>query len=502
MLSFGAYSLSSVVARDGMTSADTLSDSSALTFDGSGTSSYTLTTSDAGNVSFGLRQSNATGGATEQVSSSYTLSIRATDSVTQADSATASDYQAGVYSGGSYALSSVVSDAAGTSVYDETSAGTVLSDASESFSVTSSDGSNDTLALGPGNSSGTTGQDSFAWSGHDHANTTLIYSDTAHSFDSFAYHEAGSYANGSYSFGSVLYQGGGSSSLTDHTQENDESDGSGLLTMSSGGTVSSAGSFTGGTTAGSGLSSGSGAYSYSYGDLSSTTVNDAGTGSYADYQAGQWSNGSYSLSSLTHAEAGSAAETISLSDVQTNSQTLVGSSTDSGNSTLANGTGFGIDGSSTNAQTGTFNYAGTDTMTLNSAASSSYSLYESGTLSGQCLSLGSILCGPRPGGAAAGGPPPSTRPPPSPATPPPDPFAAASARPWPSAALPQAEQTRPRHSPPSRRGGRTARRFSGAGRTAARGDSISVRAARASSRGRLYRHCRAAALLRPQSQTC
>ncbi len=309
---FGAYSLSSMVARDGLAGTDTVSDAGTLAFDGNGTSSYTLQTSDASNVSFGLQRGVAAGTLTAQVSSSYAISVRATDSVTLVDSETASDYQAGVYAGGTYALSSVVSDAAGTSVYDDSGSATVVLDATESFAISGSGSSNETLALGGGGQGNTAAQGSFAWSGHDHATTTLVDSGSAHSVDTMSLHEVGSFANGSYSLGCVLYRDGGNASYMDHTQENDEADGAGVLTVASAGTFANSGTFTGGTSAGSTTSSGNAVYSYGYSGTTSLTDDSAGAGTYADYQAGQWAQGSYSLSSLPHSESGSAADTFSI----------------------------------------------------------------------------------------------------------------------------------------------------------------------------------------------
>ncbi len=55
--------------------------------------------------------------------------------------------------------------------------------------------------------------------------------------------------------------------------------------------------------------------------------------SYTDYQAGQWANGSYNLSSVVYNETGKSNSTVQVGSNQTFGMTRVGSDNDSSLST-------------------------------------------------------------------------------------------------------------------------------------------------------------------------
>src|SRR5262249_57887213 len=145
-----------------------------------------------------------------------------------------------------------------------------------------------------------TGGGSFAVYATNNRQATGTYTDqsletfsaTATSQGSYSLYKAGSYGGTGYNYGSFLYQqsSSGSYSLTDlHT---DTQTGAGLATATSLGTTTDG--------AHTGTASGNDAGTFSYTLTSQATLTANGSSSASDYLAGQFANGSYSLSSFVH----------------------------------------------------------------------------------------------------------------------------------------------------------------------------------------------------------
>jgi hypothetical protein len=476
----GGFSLTSYT-RDEQGS-DTFTQSEQQSASVSGTSQDTITLQQASNAnasSNGSGSSSGTGfdgflGANGSASSSGSSAgtMTATDSetllqsagFTQTDSAVetaiGSDtfhlFQAGLYSNGSLALGSVgLDETAGSSdslsavstqtsngCFSEARSGSGLGSYTDSNLGTLGQGTALTFGMGgTGNgclsangsaSSGSNG--SYQYSTFRSANFSDSQTDTENdsATETVVTHEAGSWAGGLLSLGS-LTQGDQGSDSTNATQTGTSQQSAGtasaLVSQHSAGTFNSAGSATGclqmvgalgvggtqsssGSAAGTFSSDSTDSYGYAF------TANDTFSASEGDlltwnnYEGGIYGNGSLSLGSLSVVQGSQ--DTTTSTDTQTQQitggtdsltqgaqQSGSGSSTGSGNLGFSAGTlaglasaasvGLGSSGSLSMQESETASFSGTDTTTVVDSTQDSDHLVEAGSWSAGSLSLVSLV---------------------------------------------------------------------------------------------------------------
>ena len=214
----------------------------------------------------------------------------------------------------------------------------------------------------------------------------------ATSVQSYSIYQAGSYSNGLYAFGSLVYQESASSTLsTLDTQTASESGGQG-------GTVTTSPTALVSITFGTGIlatqisasSQGSATASFSNATFSGNLTQvsaESSTQSYSLYEAGTYLGGTFNLSSVSATTAGTDSLSVSVSQWESSLQTP-------GQSGSAIGTSVGgqssVDYQSSSSANGTVVLSSTVSFSLTAQASLTYNAHEEGTYSNGSYSLSSL----------------------------------------------------------------------------------------------------------------
>jgi hypothetical protein len=387
----GDYDLTSTARDFASTIADVLNVNSVSTSTAAGTSVSTEVPTNNANSSVGYAQSGSAGSLTLSSAASYSRSEVGVSSLTVQTTATSNGHEAGVYSEGSYALASVVFLDTSTQRQDASDSLTEASSSTNTVSSNSGGSGTDSFALGTSGYSTDQGTGTSGYGTTDRSTDTVILTDSSHSLDTSSLFRAGIFNDGSYTFATTQYQGGGTSSSTSQEVGLHSFSGSGLVSGSSTDTMANLGTFSAANASGQGNEGSVGTTAYSYSGNDNSIANSSNNSSYSDYRAGIWSQGSYALTSVLHQESSIDRFTSAETFTKTSQQTQTANGTGSSSSSLSNNTGFGINSTGSSSSSGTYTMLAQETMTNSAGSLGTSSMYEAGTYGISGWNLGSVL---------------------------------------------------------------------------------------------------------------
>jgi hypothetical protein len=319
----------------------------------------------------------------------YTGITTSTYAETGADTFT--DYQAGKYSHASYALSSVLFQDTMTTTDTLTATNSESMSGVHSSSLTFVQNDSSTSTYGYANMLGSsqltfTSGDPGTYSSSDTSMLTFTSSDTSTSY------LAGSYANASYSFTSLVLSDQANSTFN-YQETGTVSDG-GNGTSVAQQSINYNGGQTYGFHTGGVAETGvfTGTFTYNDSALLTYTLNDSATESSTAYDAGCYALGSVNLTSVTFNIQDNNTPTLSATFSDSYSGTAMLSMTDTWVYSSQASFGYtGGNGVATSVTTGnkTFTYSGSDTMTYLESDTESVTLYGGGSFANGSLALSS-----------------------------------------------------------------------------------------------------------------
>ena len=325
-------------------------------------------------------------------STSLTENITDQSNTTTSSSDSWSDYQAGSFSANSLSLCSVSSSDSGS---DSWSTRAAIPSAPPAKKRSSPDRP---LSITPSARSGsaTVSQSETVTlndtvSGTDTASANDSYSSTGG--DTYSMSEQGSYGNYSYSFGTVVLQGGGSYSGTFQSSSTDCYHGTSTTNSSDSQQLSSNTCLSLTSTSSSSQESVSNNVTMTVQDNSLSSMTQTGTGSYSYYQSGSYAGGSFAFGSVNYYESGiatlSGTETASISDTYNGAATIGQSESQSDATDIVN-----LEcASSGDSNLGSGVMSGSDTLTesVTLSGNSSYSISSLGCYANYSYSLSSYV---------------------------------------------------------------------------------------------------------------
>ena len=389
----GSYSLSSYAFRTGIAGNFTETSTGNETTSDTGSAGESGSSGDSVSDVQGGNSDGETGGDSFQSSESFISQSTETSTAAESGAFGQSTYQAGSYSNGSWAFDSV----AYTRAANDTALLTATDTNTEVGSDTQSDSgdgqSNETTASGPTSDNGLEGE-TFSDSDNDSFSDFGGGTITESSHDSSGFSEIGSYANGRYIFSNVVYSatGGSNDTTLDNGGGNSSGTGSDVTSDSGSGTDTS----TSGVGSDDGLDSFSDGDNSGFSEQSNDTFAETVTAveTWTLSEIGNFSNGSWGLSSVVYSEGVSDTTTLFQNDNGSESGTETSSDADANNNgetTTYGGGSFNGTGSvnESESESETFTESSGDTVTGTDLAS--FSLSEAGVFSGGSFSFASLV---------------------------------------------------------------------------------------------------------------
>ncbi len=380
-----SYSFGSVVYQANGTSNGTVQETATSSFGGSFGGTFNDNGTTTANGSYAIHTESALGTAVDSGTDSvgYRSNETLTETVTSADSWNV--YEAGGFVGGSWNLSSVNYGESFTDTFSAQDYGSATDSGTDTFYSAGSSTGGDTTVLGGGSvsNSGTVifsdgGSDSFS----DQGNQTVTSSGT----DTYLLTELGTFGNLSFAFSSMVYQGGDSVTETTVESSNDTAGGTETGSASEQGLGTYIGTYAGGNENGGGSFLASSNVSFQTGGNNSFS----GTYSYSDrftfYQAGQWAQGSVSLSSLSSTETVNETWSFQGGDTATYSGQVTQTFNGGGNHSFQAGL-FSVNDSGNSAETLTGTARETATDSFSGGGHDTWSVSEQGTFGNYSASL-------------------------------------------------------------------------------------------------------------------
>jgi hypothetical protein len=389
----GSGALTSYLFRSGI--AGSTSDTDTVTLGDRGSGSATDSGTDGNNASSNLGgvSGNDLGNDTFQSSDCYAYNDTETSVFSDSSNFGQGTYQEGSFSNSQFAFISVA--------YNQSSSDCWSLTDSASSSDSGSDSSTDSST---GQGAGTTAAGALSFAGL--SNETALESATDCFTDnrsdalsesggnSFTFKELGSYGGESYNFTNVSYSAAGSATDTALDSGNDSFTGSGNDSLSDSGNQNSTG--TSGIGTSSALDTATGSDRSTFTDSAAETVTGTVTSSdsWNIYEAGSFSNGSWSLSSVAYGESYSDTVTWKTTDSSSDSGTDSAASAETslgGDTSIYGGGSFqGTDTRSSNDNSSdSFSDQANDTMTA--SGQDNYSLTELGSFSGFSFAFSSYV---------------------------------------------------------------------------------------------------------------
>jgi hypothetical protein len=340
-----------------------------------------------GSTTSALGPEAKTGNGTSAFSGVGTYSSVATtnSSLNATGTVTFSDYEAGVYSQGSYSLASVVYQSmaldSATAVMSKSTAMTGVGSMSMTSNGTGS--SVGTLGISTWNGNGTTNyssQDNYT------ATSTIQNSTTAQSSGTTSLYQAGNYGAGSYTFSSVALQIQGTTSITFSETGTVTANGSGTSTSTT--TSGSAANAALAVAAKGSTDTTTSLYadSYSFSGLTTYSAIGQANSSSTNYYAGQYAAGSTSYASVSLVEHDDA-----LLAATNNSVFTFGGASSLTNSGTVTGTGLVSYGVLNAGANDTLTFTASNSLTLNTVETTKYEMQA--TLSHDFSATGSMSFG-------------------------------------------------------------------------------------------------------------
>jgi len=384
-----SFNLSSVVYRLSESDSGTFQEASGDSFAAS--SAVSASESVQGGASNSVSMATVSGQDTATLSATLSDGGQGQDTSADTDAGNSSDtvYMAGSYAGGSFAFASISYQASGSDNTTEVDSSGGSNNSGLSGSDSASSATSDGGGYGPISDSG---QQSATQnlSGSVSANDALSDSFSLVATDSFSLSEWGSYANGSFAFGSYVYSTGESATFAAQETQTDSSGGSdgGNHAQTSADTTTSALSGPSGlmTVSDSTGASGSDTSTESVSAADTQTWSEAGTLQQSLYEAGSSAGGSFSFGSVVFSSVATDGVTTQASD----SMSGTDSSSGVGSLSAARVGGDGGDNysdqedSSVSAQqTGSASDSETD------SSAQTVAVYEAGSMAGGSYSLSS-----------------------------------------------------------------------------------------------------------------
>jgi hypothetical protein len=383
---FGSYGLTSVTYNAGQSSTSSFTDSGNQSYSLSSASSFTESESSSQTSSLNSATSAGQSSYTRSGTNSFNLS-QIQNTINQGSSASSySVHEEGSYANWTYSFTSVVYNQGGTqstSSQQTLTTSETLTTTTGTFSYKASSTQTTTInqttyvdqALGSGGfynvvDTSSASLTEISGAGTLTALSTLLISNSGR--QSFSLHEEGTYANGSYSLSSLVYNAG--SVATNTQQFTDQC----TLSAGSTATTSAGAAQTGSCQTDSYNTSGTATISRSVTQTSSASVSLSGNFTTQVHEEGTWAQGSYSLSCFVWSDQ----EATSLAAAQTN--TLAESQS---------GPFAGLDSSMQSSVyngSGTYTLASTTTTTSSQNNQETFSVSEVGRFSAGSFNLSSF----------------------------------------------------------------------------------------------------------------
>jgi hypothetical protein len=213
---------------------------------------------------FGFSHAADAGTATVVSSGSYSDTSVSSSSLTQTYQGIETDSYQGSYISGTAAYSSVVFQSMGTTTTSELATGTDVFSSTSSVSEYALPSSTLTQTLGSAGNLVGTGNDTYNFAGNKSSTVTQTANSSTSRVDTGTLYAAGKYANGSYSFSSLLSYGGGTSSGGEVQTAQESYSGSSVVTDTAARVSTLSASYSGSSISGLATSSTNGADAYSY----------------------------------------------------------------------------------------------------------------------------------------------------------------------------------------------------------------------------------------------
>jgi hypothetical protein len=318
------FAFASVVYQGGQTFTQTYSSAETHSFVGTANDSTTTQGTQQSQGAFSGSANSGVDSVTQTITDSFTTSGSSVYGETDGSTDQSSYYQAGSYAGGSFGLSSV--STAETYVASYSYAGADTQVATGPQTQTASGGGHGTTQIGT-NWVGITFSQSASNSGAVTDTSTDSYSGSGG--QSWTLEQAGSYANFSVGYGTVVYQSANSVTAAYTASESETFTGTAVLANSAAGTLNDLSNL--------GLSNSVGTSNVATGSSTKQTLVSAGSASSSDrstdswglYESGSYLGGSYNLACVSYGESWSETWSSSASGVATltGSQTFTATAT-------------------------------------------------------------------------------------------------------------------------------------------------------------------------------
>jgi hypothetical protein len=388
-----SFAFASLVQQGGDSFTETIQAWSSATSSGSATAAQSVQVQNNSLGTYGpanLSSTATTGGSSnDSYQTGGSSSFSQTVSIARVDGY----YNAGAWSGGSLALSSV---SYGETINESWS--------SSSLATSTSSGSNTFSGGGGGSDSGTfvyggqtaTGQNggNYSNSGSGNFSDTATQSFTTSGSAQFVVSRQGTYGNDSYSFGTAVYQANGTSNLTVLYTDASSFSNSIQGTWSNGASGTVNGSWSLGTTSAGQSSTGSGTYSMGLQGNTTLTQTVTSADSWNAYSLGSSVAGSWALSSVSYGDSVSGGFTLTRTDAATNS----GSQSFTNSGTVNDGAAFLYGGASvssgntvTGTQSGSSSFSGSAGDTVTAVGVNTFLMTEQGTYGNWSYSLSCVV---------------------------------------------------------------------------------------------------------------
>jgi hypothetical protein len=389
---YGGYSFgfAVVVYQANGTSAGTAVESSYDSFAGNESGNYSGNGTTTATGSYGIHTNSGLGTSADSGTDSLGFSGHdtLTETVTSGDSWNV--YEKGSFLGGLWALSSVSYGESFSDSFSSQDYGSATDSGTDTFYSAGSVSGSQTTVYGGGSVTGP-GTVVASDQGHDTVSDSSNDTVTASGTDTFLLTESGSFSNFSFAFGSLVYQGGDSVSQTVVLSSHHTATGVETGSSSDSGQGNSAGSYAASTDSGTDSFTISSSESFQTGGNDSFGETLTSTDCVTFYQAGQWSGGSLSLSSLSSTETIHDTWSFLGGDTATDNGPVTQSVNVAGNGTAL----AGSVGTSTDTGTAGDQLAGSAADTLSDGFSGggndSWSVVERGTFGNFSASYGTLI---------------------------------------------------------------------------------------------------------------
>ncbi len=372
----GSYSLSCYVNRS--TSSGTFSLTSATTSAESGT--------DAGVETSTTPHNGSNAGYTSTYGTSHDSFSGSTSTSGSAGGALSQTlYTAGSYANASYALSSVAYQAGGSDSWSQTGSDRTRSSGNADITQT---------VVKQGSNSGSGAESNSTATQHSLSTYQSFAGDTwsGSGTDSSSLTQKGTFAHDSYALSSISYNAAGSSTASIASAGTDSTALSGSVTSSTWTNEGNIGPY---GPAGTSTLQGIGSFTSVSNSNFKQQLNDSwslsstSAGSYSLYEAGSYSSGSYSLSSVAYKQNGGDSWSSTETDTSTGSGT--DSSTAKGLGCITDEHSHAVIASGSYQQTSSDTWTSSSSDTFNQSGTDSGTLSQIGTYSGDTFSFDSVV---------------------------------------------------------------------------------------------------------------